>query len=282
MNKGKIYKLECPDGYFYIGYTIQSLKDRLLSHKYNLKKNYNSKLYKHLKTIDWKTVTIKLIEEIEYKTINELLLKETEYIEKVISNELCLNTAISYNKNKKRKETKSKIYKLICNDSYFYIGSTISTLSTRLKNHKKDSKDSNSKLYNHIKKIGWDNVKISLLEEFITINKQELLEKEYDYIRKENSEFCLNTYIYDNENDRIKNRKEYIKKYEETNKDKICKRKKEYNNKNKEKICIRVKEYVQNNKEKIQEKRKIYYENNKEKINLMNRINYDKNKRLLN
>ena len=281
INKGKIYKLECPDGYFYIGNTIQTLKDRLLGHKYNLKKNYNSKLYKHLNSIDWNKIKINLIEEIEYTNINELLLKETEYIEKVISDKLCLNSAISYNKNKV-KDIKSKIYKLLCNDGYFYIGSTISILSTRLKNHKKDSKDSNSKLYTHIKKIGWENVKISLLEEFNNINKKDLLEKEYEYIRKENSEFCLNTNIYNNENDRIKNRKDYQKEYEKNNKEKIRLRKKDNYSKNKEKKDLIRKLYVEKNKEKIKEKKKIYYEANKEKNNLINKINYIKNKELLN
>jgi len=282
MNKGKIYKLICPDEYFYIVYTIQSLKDILLDHKYNLKKNYASKLYIHLKTIDWNKIKINLIEEIEYTNINELLLKETEYIEKVISDKFCLNTAsISYNKNIKH-NNKPKIYKITCNDGYFYIGSTISKLSTRLKNHKKDSKNSNSKLYSHINSIGWENIKITLLEEFDNISKKDLLEKEYEYIRKENSEFCLNTNVYDNENDRVKNRKEYTKEYEKINKEKIKLRKKEYYIKNKEKKILVIKLYVEKNKEKIKENRKIYYQNNKEKINLINRIKYHKNKKLLN
>ena len=275
---GKIYRLECPDGYFYIGSTIQTLKDRLLSHKYNITKNINTKLYNHIKQFNWTTIKITLIEEIQYKNNRELLLKESDYIEKEINNSLCLNTIIPFNKNKKSTENKFKIYKLLCTDGYFYIGSTISSLSTRLKNHKKDSKLSNSKLYIHINLIGWDKVKIILVEELNLTNKSDVLEKEYEYIRNESSTYCLNTNIFNNKLQRIKNRKQYEKQYEIINKEKIKLRKIKYRELNKGNINKKGLIYNELNKEKIKERRKIYYQNNKEKINLMNRENYIKNK----
>jgi len=243
---GKIYRLECPDGHFYIGSTIQKIKERLLSHKYNIKKQINSKLYNYIKQFDWNTIKINLIEEILYNNHSELLLKESNHIEKEINNKLCLNTVIPFNKNKKIIENKFKIYKLLCDNGYFYIGSTISPLSTRLKNHKKDAKISKSKLYTYINSIGWDKVKIILIEELNSINKTELLEKEYEYIRKENSHLCLNTNIFNDKVQRINNRKEYEKQYEK------------------------------NNKEKIKLRKKIYYQNNKENKNNLNHNTIDK------
>ena len=57
-----------------------------------------------------------------------------------------------------------KIYKLLCDDDHYYYGSTITTLINRFYNHKSSSKLMTSKLYKHINNIGWDKVKILLVE----------------------------------------------------------------------------------------------------------------------
>lgn len=93
--------------------------------------------------------------------------------------------------------SKGKIYKLQCEDGYFYIGSTASHyLSSRLANHRansNESKNSKTKVYKHINSIGWEKVKIILIELFPCSCVEELKQKENEYIFKElNNKFCLN------------------------------------------------------------------------------------------
>ena len=45
-----------------------------------------------------------------------------------------------------------KIYKLISNDEFFYIGSTITKLTSRFSKHKCDARIIQSKVYNHFNK----------------------------------------------------------------------------------------------------------------------------------
>lgn len=84
----KIYKLEC-NGKFYIGSTSLELRERLQAHKDKSKEYPNRKLYKHI--TDWNDVSMILLEEFD-GTKQELVLKENEYIQKELSNPLCLNT----------------------------------------------------------------------------------------------------------------------------------------------------------------------------------------------
>ena len=65
-----------------------------------------------------------------------------------------------------------KIYKLTCNDGHYYIGSTVQKLNLLFNHLKGLSK--NNRLYVHITTIGWDKVKIELLESFPCNNKKEL------------------------------------------------------------------------------------------------------------
>ena len=78
-----------------------------------------------------------------------------------------------------------KIYKLECSDGSFYIGSTINELRVRFSGHKTDSKKCNSRVYSHINDLGWNEVKIVLIEEFSCNSKLELLKKEDEYIQRE-------------------------------------------------------------------------------------------------
>ena len=90
---------------------------------------------------------------------------------------------------------KGYIYKLNCPDGYFYIGSTTDYLSRRIGKHKSDSKIKNNKLYNHINKFKWDFIKIIIIDKFDDINIKDLLNKEYELINKEYSEYYLNEII---------------------------------------------------------------------------------------
>jgi len=74
--------------------------------------------------------------------------------------------------------------------------------------------------------------------------------------------------------EKIKNKKEYLKKYRLKNKEKQKEYIKIYREKNKVKIKEKVKEYDKNNKQKKKKYDKEYKENNKEKIK-----KYQKNRR---
>jgi predicted GIY-YIG superfamily endonuclease len=84
---------------------------------------------------------------------------------------------------------KSKIYKLQCEDGHFYIGSTCNELRYRFAEHKSASKTDQRLLYKYINQVGWNTVRILLLEEVVCENKQQLLQIEDKHIRqhKENS-----------------------------------------------------------------------------------------------
>ena len=61
----KLYKLQCDDGYFYIGNTTQSLCKRLYDHKVrsNSIQYKDMKIYKHINLLAWTRVKIILISE---------------------------------------------------------------------------------------------------------------------------------------------------------------------------------------------------------------------------
>lgn len=96
----KIYKLECPDGFYYYGHTTNTLSYRKGGHKtdYNKPKHLNSPLYKHIRdcNIDWKDINMILIEKYSCSTKDEARAKENEYIVKYKSNIKCLNYCRSF------------------------------------------------------------------------------------------------------------------------------------------------------------------------------------------
>ena len=90
-----------------------------------------------------------------------------------------------------------RIYQLVCEDGYYYIGSTKNELRKRLHQHKMKSKEKpNRRLYQHVNMLGWDKVKIVLVEEIMFKTKDELVKREYEIIQQKRSDkYCLNTYI---------------------------------------------------------------------------------------
>ena len=100
----------------------------------------------------------------------------------------------------------SKIYRLLSEDGYYYIGSTTQPLQQRLHNHKRLSKLGVNKVYEFINQIGWDKITIELIEDYPCISKKELNVREKYYITKsKDDDLCLNF----NTVDRYKNGKIY-------------------------------------------------------------------------
>ena len=177
------------------------------------------------------------------------------------------------------------IYKIVCLDEDLdlcYVGSTANWKQRHLE-HKfntinENSKKHNRKLYQTIRENGgWDNFKMIQLgtREQIKKREAEAIEEEY---RKElranmNSKRCFTTEEQDKELKR-----EYDKKYQQENKDKINQQRKEYRQENKVKIAEQDKKYREENKVKIAERDKKYREENKDKIIQVKNQYYEKNK----
>lgn len=91
------------------------------------------------------------------------------------------------------KYNNGQIYKLVCKDGHYYIGSTTQKLNHRFNNHKTLSKKEVARVYDHINTIGWDKVHIELVENYSCNNKQELNKREQYYINQSNDNLlCLN------------------------------------------------------------------------------------------
>lgn len=208
----------------------------------------------------------------------------------------------------------AQIYCLFCIDDYYYIGSTTTDIKYRLRDHKASSiTDCERFVYKHINTIGWENVTIMCIEKFPCNTREELRQKENEYI--EDAMFddkCLNTYkAYCTDEEMKEYQRQYKKEYRQLYPDKIKEyninyvkqnekqvkeRRKKYNALNKEKIAEKCKEYAEahkeeiveykknwvvENKEKLKEQSKEYRENNKEKIAEKGKKYYEKNKEVM-
>jgi hypothetical protein len=171
-----------------------------------------------------------------------------------------------------------KIYKLVCDDGHYYIGSTIQKLNLRFNHHKGSAKTGTSVVYNYINSIGWDKVKIELIEDYPCNIKSELNQREEYYINKSKSdELCLNinsAYVTQEK------RKQNMKKYYEENKDTIIEYHRKFNEENKDIINAKRAEYRKENAELLNEKQKEYAKNNREKIKKSRKLYYEQNKEL--
>ena len=211
----KIYRLLCKDGHYYIGSTTQALNVRLNTHK-TLSKSKNDPIYKHGNQIGWDKIKIELLEEYPCTSKGELNEKEKEYRSLSKSDPLCLNDSsdiITVDPTNHTIYRTGKIYRLICNDGEYYIGSTVSNLSSCIANHKQRSiSHPTESPYDHFIKIGWDNVHIELIVHYSCYSKEELdKQKEKIIAASLNDRLCLN-HIDTNENDDVKDREEDVEK----------------------------------------------------------------------
>ena len=166
----------------------------------------------------------------------------------------------------------SKIYKLWSpSKNIVYIGSTTQPLCKRLVVHlsyyKAYNNDNTKKYYTSFMVLECNDYKIELLEEYKCNNRQQLEQKEGEYIK--NNE-CCNKYIAGRTTqeyyiDNIDKIKEQSKQYRITNADKIKEQMKEYYITNADKIKEHMKEYYINNADKKKKYDKQYAITNADK-----------------
>jgi hypothetical protein len=202
------------------------------------------------------------------------------------------------------------VYKLLCEDGHYYIGSTKTELKCRLYAHKTAAKiHPDRKVYAYINGYGWDKTKILCVEQVKGNVKSELLEKENEYIRKSILDpLCLNindailkeeekkqkhqAYIEANKDNinayhaeyRLKNaekRREYSRQYAKDHPEEVKAARKQRYEENKEEILAAQKVYVEANKERISEYKKEYAEKNKEKLKEAREKYAEENKELI-
>lgn len=180
----------------------------------------------------------------------------------------------------------AKIYRIINTiDNEEYIGSTCKRLCQRLSGHKADAKTKGDiKVYKHLNEVGWQNVRIILIEEFPCSSKMELERQEAHWIRELKPSLNCRIPRRPHKEWREENKEclaEYRKEYYEKNKDVLVEKQKEYQQKNKESIAEYHKEYQQKNKEIITEKQKEYRQKNKDVLADKHKEYQQKNKEVL-
>ena len=173
----------------------------------------------------------------------------------------------------------SKIYRILCKDGCYYYGSTITSLKERLWHHRESAKTMTSRIYTHIRSIGWDNVTIELVETPLCKDRKELRIRENFYIESSKGDpNCLNTLrAYTSEEEKgvmektrqrknAEHRKQVMHEYYETHKDEIREHRQQYYEENKPKFKQKCQEYNATHKTEIQEQRKKFYDENKERL----------------
>jgi predicted GIY-YIG superfamily endonuclease len=164
----------------------------------------------------------------------------------------------------------AKIYKLVCSDGYYYIGSTVRTLKLRFASHKHASKTTDTNAaYNHIKTLGWENVTIELVELFPCETKDQLLQRETWHISEHRGDaFCLNT------RNPVKDKEahnEKCKEYYQEHREEILQARKEYHQQHRDKLAVYNKEYASRNSDRLKEYYREYAIANRERRNQLAR-----------
>lgn len=146
----------------------------------------------------------------------------------------------------KEKYKNGKVYKLTNSvDDATYIGSTYCSLTWRMAMHKKDcKKNSDQRVYKHYTDIGFENVSIELIEDFPCEMRQQLLSREYKWMKE----------LKPSLNKNIPTRTH--KQWQNDNRDKKNETNRKFKAKNREKYSKEQNEYYHKNKEVINEKRK--------------------------
>jgi hypothetical protein len=107
---GKIYRIVCPDGQYYIGSTTSPLEDRLRQHKMHSKQNPARKLFKTIHTFGWDTVEMELVEAYSCSSKQELTSREDSFIKQAKNDPMCLNQIRACVSKEEKAETMKAYY----------------------------------------------------------------------------------------------------------------------------------------------------------------------------
>ena len=146
------------------------------------------------------------------------------------------------NKETVNKYQNTKIYRLEhIPTGYFYIGSTTQHfLCNRLSGHRQHAKNRPSPAHLKFNELGWDGVKIVLIQQVKCENKEEQYKEENVFISKHRADpLCLNSQMA----------------YRERG---------EYYAENRDFLLVKNKERYEGNKEEINKQNNIYYHEHKE------------------
>ena len=169
----------------------------------------------------------------------------------------------------------AKIYQLVCEDGHYYYGSTINELRVRLGGHKNASRIRAYRVYEHINKVGWDTVKIVLVQAFPCANRDELNRKENEFIISHRSDpFCLNNNLsFQTEEQKLECKQIHVEK----NKHKLTEYHKNKRTGNPD-VAAYQSQYREKNKEAIRESKRNYYIENKDERDKKNKDRYYENR----
>lgn len=172
-----------------------------------------------------------------------------------------------------------KIYRLVNSvDDEIYVGSTCTSLAKRMYRHKQAAKlEPDRPIYKHLNQIGWDNIRIILIEEYPCENKMQLERKEREHIealqptlnsciptrtdqeyRKANKEILREKRLVWEEKHKETTR-EYMANYYEKNKEALKQKAKYHNDKNREKRLEQWKNMSQEDRDRLNAKRRERY-----------------------
>jgi len=155
---GKVYKLSCPDGHYYIGSTASELSTRLSQHKHAITNKTHGGTYTYFQKIPVAEITIELIEDSPCESKKELNEYEDYFIELAMEDSLCLNSRRSYRTEEYIKKYDKTYYEenkehiaSMCREYYEKNKEKI------LEYHKKYTKENKDKIITYKKKYRKEN-----------------------------------------------------------------------------------------------------------------------------
>ena len=234
----KIYCLWGNDNYYYIGSTINELKNRLYDHKKHSQLFPDRKVYKHFNTLGWNNVKIECLEEYSCADRNELLKKEDDYIKSVQNDSFCLNQNSAFVTEEELLEKQAQYRKENRNIILEYKKAYRDTYKDRIAEYNRKYEQDNKEIIKKRRK------------QYIEKNKDKINETVKAYAETHKEAIA-----------------EYKKKWAEENKEKV----KESQDKNKENHNACSLKYYEENKEKCIKRMKEYRENNKELLKAKSR-----------
>lgn len=147
-------------------------------------------------------------------------------------------------KPKMAEQIEGKIYKIvnILDSDKFYIGGTSLSLSRRLSFHKSRSKERDSFFYEEVKRLGWNNFRIELIEDYPCDSKEDLRKEEDRFIKELNPYYnTLRAFL--TEEERKENKAQIMTQYRKDHKEEISQIEAQYHKDHKEQISQRKSQY---------------------------------------